>query len=136
MNNNKQYWSGICFDSCLPRQEAIEAAVEWLADRPHVRHTVLDEMHPPTPNDLPDYTAEVIEMLSDHLQADDQLSWEDGWPWLPSAPQPGPELDALRAALRAYIATHVDLSEAAWVPTGRYLIVHRDGQVEEVGGAP
>ena len=136
MNDNTQYWNGLLAASCLPRQRAIEAAVEWLADRPHARHLALDEMRPPTPNDLPDYTEEVVERVSEWLWEDGALGRDGGGPDIPTAPQEGPELDALRAALRAYLSAHVDLSEAAWVPAGRQLIVHRDGQVEEVGGAP
>ena len=132
MNDNTQYWSAF-MRTPLTRDQAIDAAARWLGRNKDAPSVALDEIRPPAPDDLPDHIDEVVELLSEKLAENEALGHDGGGPDMPPAPQDGPELEDLRSALSAYIAAHTDLGMAAWVYTGRCLIVHRDGQVEECG---
>lgn len=79
-----------------------------------------NEYRCPTPLDV--HTGKlanvVWEFVSDHLFEESPCSDENGGPFL-GPPVDGPELIALRHALRAVLDRYLDMDEAAWVPTGR-----------------
>lgn len=60
---------------------------------------------------------DLLEVAQEWLGEREPLVHDDGGPDLVIVE--GPELDALQAALDNYVKAHVDLDEAAWLPTGR-----------------
>ena len=131
-----QYWDDRMMSGpCQPLELAIETALEWLEDHSDATEIYLDEMRAPTVDDVDrhDYTADVIDALNDWLREDAQFVCDDGEARLYTQPD-SPEYAAVRDAIRAYIRAHVDLTEAAWQPTGRQLVVRRDGSHEITGG--
>lgn len=92
------------------------AALDVLAeDEALADGVVLYEYQPARVGDLPDLSDDIAGAVQDWLREDDTLAWDDGWPVLDEAAF----ADAVRDALRAALAEHSDMSEAAWQPTGR-----------------
>lgn len=92
---------------------------------------LLFECRPPEPRDLPDFAIEVADLIHELLGEDEDLVTETGG---------CPVLDehafaaAIRSALAAALAEHVDLSEAAWQPTGRTMTVGEARRAALEGG--
>ena len=78
---------------------------------------VLEEFRAPTAEDTLVDVNDVVEFVGDRVRELDGLSWDDGCALLGLVPSL--ELEALQAALDAYVRAHVDLDEAAYLPTGR-----------------
>lgn len=99
-------------------EDARDMALEDLAERPELGAVTLTEHRRPTAANAPDLFASVLEYLAERIQEDDELASYDGCATLDKAPE-SPEGVALRAALEAYIAKHIDLTEAGWPCTGK-----------------
>jgi len=113
---------------------ALEYAHDDYAEDPTLASWSAEEMRDAIPSDVPDYTESVVRLISECIREDEELTHNDGGAdlaWVPDSP----EAAALREALRAYVAAHVDLSDAAVQPTGRVLRVERGGawRIEEAG---
>lgn len=130
---------------CTEHDDAIELAKEWLdgaltrRDAEFVDHVWLDEVRPPSHEDFPvDALAQQIcDDIQYWLDADDDFFREDidGRPTFPD--QPDKLTPATREKLLEFCraAVHeIDLSEAAWQPTGRSVKVWHGGSVEYSGG--
>lgn len=78
---------------------------------------VVDELRPPTPEDAKIFAVDVLEHVRDWVYESETLSCDDGNAELPVIL--GSALDRLQTALDDYVKAHVDLSTAAWQPTGR-----------------
>ena len=98
----------------LPADKAIEAAKEWLAEHPSHTEIVLAPLREPTPQD---FRPDVFDWLEEQCAEHDGLTWDGGRAQLyaPTAYM-SVEGRALKTALDAYIAAHIDLSDAAWLP--------------------
>jgi hypothetical protein len=113
---------------------ALEYAHDDYAEDPGLASWSAEEMRAAIPSDVPDYTESVVRLVGECLRESEALTHNDGGAdlaWVPDSP----EAAALREALRAYVAAHVDLSDAAVQPTGRVLRVERGGawRIEEAG---
>jgi hypothetical protein len=114
-------------------EHAVDVALEHYAADPESRLLLLFEVRAPDLDDVPDFTQDVLEQLAEDCRWNTELTWDDSGPALPIA-HDSPEKEALRAALDAYLRAHLDLSEAAWMLTGRRCWVLRDGQLEDDDG--
>jgi hypothetical protein len=111
---------------------ALEYAHDDYAEDPDLASWSAEELRAAELRDVPDYTESGVRLIDECLRESETLTHNDGGaelPWVPDSP----EAAALRDALRAYVAAHVDLSDAAAQPTGRVLRVERNGawRVEE-----
>jgi hypothetical protein len=124
---------------------AYEAAQELMDKQPGVLSLEIMEYRPAEVRDVCTHTLtdEVWDCIDSLFQDWDDLCTEDGWPVLGAAyrswhdPRP-PAWHRLRETLQDLIAQHLDLSEAAWQPTGRVRRVTHDGtsyQWEEISDA-
>ena len=92
---------------------------------------LLYEFRRPELRDLSDYASQVADLIQDLLGEDEDLATETGG---------CPVLDELafaatiRSALAAALAAHVDMSEAAWQPTGRTMTVGEARRAAREGG--
>lgn len=134
------FWNSDLMGSVSPYGEAIEYAEAWLAKQPQWVTTVdLDEVRPPSLElDLiPERLAEhLIDNVQFWLDCDDDLCREDisGGPTVPDAVwKLEPDTREKLMTFCEAVLREVDLSEAAWQPTGRTVRVWRDGKVEHLG---
>lgn len=117
---NNRLWAPANPDGRLyDRNEAIELAAEngW---------SVLIEYRPAEIEDIDIswFTDAAWEAIDDWMREDDNLSCDDGWPnIMPSSfrkdEERPPAWGRLWTAIRDLLQDHLDLSEAAWQPTGR-----------------
>lgn len=104
-------------DRLFTWEQANEEAEEMFGDKPAVVTVELDEYRRATVDDIPDFFEGVVDRVSEWVHECEALQWDDGGPEV-EATLKGPEADALRAALKAYLAAHTDMSGAAWQQTG------------------
>lgn len=78
----------------------------------------VDEVRPPIPSDVKVSAVDVLECIRDWVYESDKLGTDDGSAELDIVLDS--LYDRLQKALNEYIAEHVDLTLAAWQPTGRY----------------
>ncbi len=111
-------------------EHARELALEQLAEDPSMESITLTQYYEPGLADVPDMLGDILGFMKDAIYEDERLYWNDGGAYLDVKPE-SPEGAALRTALDAYIAAHVDLSAAAWIPTGaEHVLTRADLQVE------
>ena len=76
--------------------------------------------------DLDELTGAVIWEVYEQFAEDERLGHDAGGPELDRATKDSAAWLQLRAALEALLRDHLDLSDAAWQPTGRTILVKRD----------
>lgn len=102
------------------REWFLDSLAVFIEDDSLADDVVLNECRPPEPRDLPDYASDIADMVQTWLRESERLATDDG---------DVPLLDqqafaaTIRSALADALAEHVDLSQAAWQPTGRVMTV-------------
>jgi len=133
------------YDVRLTSWEVAYEAAQELMDRVSGCLSVeVMEYRPPVVGDICTHTLtdETWDAMADLLRDHDDMCTDDGWPMLDAAykswhDQRPLAWHRLRAAIQHVLDDHLDLSEAAWQPTGRVRRVTRDGtsyQWEEISG--
>lgn len=110
----------------MPMNVSLQHAADYLLDQSLTRVS-FEGFRPPVEDDIPCFVADVVAFVSDPLREDPQFRGDEGGADLPPRPIEGKRLDDLDWGLRMYLRNHVDLSSAAWQPTGDVLTVYRDG---------
>jgi len=96
--------------------DRIRSLIELEEDDFPIGKTV-DEVRPPIPSDVKVSAVGVLERIRDWVYESDKLGTDDGSAELDIVLDS--LYDRLQKALDDYIAEHVDLTRAAWQPTGR-----------------
>lgn len=123
-------WNNIINGGLCEWDVAFEAAQEFIAKNDCLS-VDLEEYREPEASDIcvKEMADEVWECLYDLLRNQEHMSNDDGWPRLPAL-KGSKRPDAwkhLRDAIEYVLGDHLDLSEAAWQPTGKRRDVIRDG---------
>lgn len=109
---------------------ATEQALEYLDENPSEAHVVIEEYRPPLLSDLsPEWNAQGVWEFLDECMIEEDLAWDEGRPVLPKLTDEMKESQAFKAlvdAVAGVFKQHVDLSEAAWQPTGKTREVRRE----------